>query len=326
MSLSLLRAGSTSCSYKKSKLTIMSMSESPLVLVQRPPTFDFMDELLSRNFPILTTHHTSSAPLLNSLSRHASSIRAVVNMAMLKLDADLLSHLPSLQLLVCTSVGTEHIDLAECKRRGIAVTNAGEAFSEDVADCAVGLLISVLRKIPAADRYVRSGKWVKFGEFQLGIKLSGKRVGILGLGSIGSFIAKRLEPFGCIISYNSTIQKQSITYPYYPDVLSLAANNEVIILCCALNDQTHHIVNREVMEALGKNGVIINVGRGGLIDEKEMVKCLVEGVIGGAGLDVFEKEPGGPEELFGLDNVVLSPHAAMGHARVFKQYCAAYFG
>ncbi|CDY26571.1 BnaA09g47060D [Brassica napus] len=263
MSSSPLRADSTSCSYKKSKLIIVSMSESPQVLVQRPPTFDFMDELLSRNFPILTTHHTSSAPLLNSLSRQASSsIRVVVNMAMLKLDADLLSHLPSLQLLVCTSVGTEHIDLAECKRRGIAVTNAGEAFSEDVADCAVGLLISVLRKIPAADRYVRSGKWVKFGEFQLGIKLSGKRVGILGLGSIGSLIAKRLEPFGCIISYNSTSQKQSIPYQYYPD-------------------------------ALGKKGVIINVGRGGLIDEKEM------------------KEPGVPEELFGLDNVVLSPHAAM---------------
>ncbi|KAJ0253322.1 D-isomer specific 2-hydroxyacid dehydrogenase [Hirschfeldia incana] len=288
------------------------MSESPFVLVQRPPTFDFMDELLSRNFPILTTHHTSSIPLLNSISPHASSsIRAVVNMGMLKIDADLLSHLPSLQLLVCTSVGIEHIDLAECNRRGIAVTNAGEAFSDDVADCAVGLLISVLRRIPSADHYVRSGEWAKSGDFQLGIKLSGKRVGILGLGSIGSFIAKRLEPFGCIISYYSTSQKQSVPYRYYPDVLSLAANNDVIILCCALTDQTRHIVNREVMESLGKKGVIINVGRGGLIDEKELVKCLVDGVIGGAGLDVFEKEPGVPVELFGLDNVVLSPHAAM---------------
>ncbi|KAF3570322.1 hypothetical protein F2Q69_00063481 [Brassica cretica] len=286
------------------------MSESALVLVHRPPNLNFMDELLSRNYRILNTH-TSSDPLPVFLSRQASSVRAFVNIALLKIDADLLSHLPSLQLIVCTSVGTNHVDLAECKRRGIAVTNAGEAFSEDVADCAVGLLISVLRRIPAADRYVRSGNWEKSGDFQLGIKLSGKRVGILGLGSIGSLIAKRLEPFGCIISYNSTIQKQSITYPYYPDVLSLAANNEVIILCCALNDQTRHIVNREVMESLGKNRVIINVGRGGLIDEKEMVKCLVDGVIGGAGLDAFEKEPGVPEELFGLDNVVLSPHAAM---------------
>ncbi|KAF3572622.1 hypothetical protein F2Q69_00063479 [Brassica cretica] len=189
-----------------------------------------MDELLSRNYRILNTH-TSSDPLPVFLSRQASSVRAFVNIALLKIDADLLSHLPSLQLIVCTSVGTNHVDLAECKRRGI--------------------------------------------------------------------------------SYNSTIQKQSITYPYYPDVLSLAANNDAIVLSCALNDQTRHIVNREVMESLGKNGVIINVGRGGLIDEMEMVKCLVEGVIGGAGLDVFEKEPGVPEELFGLDNVVLSPHAAM---------------
>ncbi|CAF2053952.1 unnamed protein product [Brassica napus] len=132
--------------------------------------------------------------------------------------------------------------------------------------------------------------------------------------SIGSLIAKRLEPFGCIISYNSTSKKQRIPYRYYllssyillyyPDLLSLAANNDVIVLSCALNDQTHHIVNREVMEALGKKGIIINVGRGGLIDEMEMVKCLVDGVIGGAGLDVFEIEPGVPEELFGsLDNI-----------------------
>nr|VDC64116.1 unnamed protein product [Brassica rapa] len=284
--------------------------ESPLVLVHRPPTMKYMDEPLTRYYRILTTH-TSSDPLPLFLSRHASSVRAVVSIGRFKIDAGFLSRLPSLQLIVCTSVGTDHVDLPECNRRGIAVSNAGEAYSEDVADYAVGLLISFLRRIPAADRYVRSGEWAKCGEFQLGIKLSGKRVGILGLGSIGSLIAKRLEPFGCIISYNSTRQKQSIPYLYYPDVVSLAANNDVIVLCCALNDQTRHIVNREVMEALGKKGIIINVGRGGLIDEKEMVKCLVEGVIGGAGLDAFEKEPGVPVELFGLDNVVLSPHSAI---------------
>ncbi|KAF8104526.1 hypothetical protein N665_0171s0032 [Sinapis alba] len=286
------------------------MAASPVVLVHRPPKMTYMDELLSRNFQILNIP-TSPESLPIFLSRHASSIRAFVNIRRLKIDADLLSHLPSLQLLVCTSVGTDHVDLAECKRRGIAVTNAGDAYSEDVADCAVGLLISVLRRIPAAGRYLRAGKWGKLGDFQLGIKVSGKRVGILGLGSIGSLIAKRLESFGCIISYNSTSQKPSIAYQYYPDVVSLAANNDVIVLCCVLNDQTRHIVNREVMESLGKNGVIINVGRGGLIDEKEMVKCLVHGVIGGAGLDVFEKEPQVPEELFGLDNVVLSPHTAV---------------
>ncbi|CAN7082877.1 unnamed protein product [Brassica oleracea var. botrytis] len=151
--------------------------------------------------------------------------------------------------------------------------------------------------------------------------------------SIGSLIAKRLEPFGCIISYNSTSKKQRIPYRYYPDLLFLAANNDVIALSCALNDQTHHIVNREVMEALGKKGIIINVGRGGLIDEMEMNKCLVDGVIGGAGLDVFEIEPGVPEELFGLDKFFffwfgqccLVSTCCYGHARVFGQYCAACF-
>ncbi|CAN8293977.1 unnamed protein product [Cochlearia groenlandica] len=286
-------------------------SDLPLILVYRPPSLDYMDDILRRNFRLLTIDATSSEPLSISLSRHASSVRALVNTGILPVTNEILSHLPSLQILVCTSVGVDHVDLAACKRRGVAVTNAGDAFSEDVADSAVGLLISVLRRIPAADRFVRSGNWAKSGDFDLSSKVSGKRVGIVGLGSIGSLVAKRLEPFQCTISYNSRSQKPSIPYRYYPDVLSLAANNDVLVLCCSLTDQTRHIVNREVLESLGKNGVIINVGRGALVDEKEMVKCLVQGVIGGAGLDVFENEPEVPKELFGLDNVVLSPHAAM---------------
>ncbi|KAG7646070.1 Glyoxylate/hydroxypyruvate reductase HPR3 [Arabidopsis thaliana] len=286
-------------------------SEPPVVLLHRPPSLTFMDEILTREFRTLITDTSSSESLPSFFPRHASSARAFVISGRLPVTDELLSHLPSLQILVCTSVGIDHIDLAACKRRGIVITNAGNAFSDDVADCAVGLLISVLRRIPAADRYVRAGNWAKFGDFQLGSKVSGKRVGIVGLGSIGSFVAKRLESFGCVISYNSRSQKQSSPYRYYSDILSLAENNDVLVLCCSLTDETHHIVNREVMESLGKDGVVINVGRGKLIDEKEMVKCLVEGVIGGAGLDVFENEPAVPEELFGLDNVVLSPHFAV---------------
>ncbi|VYS45859.1 unnamed protein product [Arabidopsis thaliana] len=286
-------------------------SEPPVVLLHRPPSLTFMDEILTREFRTLITDTSSSESLPSFLPRHASSARAFVITGRLPVTEELLSHLPSLQILVCTSVGIDHIDLAACKRRGIVITNAGNAFSDDVADCAVGLLISVLRRIPAADRYVRAGNWAKFGDFQLGSKVSGKRVGIVGLGSIGSFVAKRLESFGCVISYNSRSQKQSSPYRFYSDILSLAENNDVLVLCCSLTDETHHIVNREVMELLGKDGVVINVGRGKLIDEKEMVKCLVDGVIGGAGLDVFENEPAVPQELFGLDNVVLSPHFAV---------------
>ncbi|XP_010476226.1 PREDICTED: glyoxylate/hydroxypyruvate reductase HPR3-like [Camelina sativa] len=283
----------------------------PVVLVHRPPALDFIDEHLSRHsFTALYTHTSLEDSLQDFLSSHAASVRAVVSLGRLPIPAEFISNLPSLEIVVCASVGFDHVDLDECRRRGVVITNAGDAYGEDVADLAVGLLISVIRRIAAVDRYVRSGQWTRLWDYPLGFKLNRKKVGIVGLGSIGSLVAKRLEPFGCIISYNSRNPKPDVPYAYYSNILSLAADNDFLILCCSLTDETHHIVNREVMETLGKNGVIINIGRGGLIDEKEMVKCLVNGVIWGVGLDVFENEPEVPEELFGLENVVLSPHAA----------------
>ncbi|KAL6179815.1 hypothetical protein ACLB2K_046486 [Fragaria x ananassa] len=142
------------------------------------------------------------------------------------------------------------------------------------------------------------------------IFLGGKRVGNVGLGSIGYEAAKRLEAFGRSISYNSRREKPCESYPFYSDVCELAANNDSLIICCALTDQTHHLINKQVFSALGREGVNVNVGRGAVIDEKELVRCLVHGEIRGAGLDVFEDEPHVPKELFGLDNVVLSPHIA----------------
>ena len=143
------------------------------------------------------------------------------------------------------------------------------------------------------------------------MQLGGKVVGIVGLGRIGFEIAKRLEAFGCVIAYNSRNKKPHVSYPYYANVNDLAANSDALIVCCALTKETHHLINKDVMTALGKTGVVINVGRGALIDEKELVEFLVRGEIGGAGLDVFQDEPRVPEELFGLDNVVLSPHRAV---------------
>lgn len=153
-----------------------------------------------------------------------------------------------------------------------------------------------------------------FQFFQVG----GKRVGIVGLGSIGSLVAKRLEAFGCCISYNSRKQKPSVSYPFYSNVCELAANNDVLIICCGLTEETRHMINKQVLSALGKEGVVVNIGRGPIIDEQELVKCLVQGDIKGAGLDVFEKEPAVPKELFELDNVVLSPHCAVFTWETFR--------
>lgn len=156
--------------------------------------------------------------------------------------------------------------------------------------------------------------------------MRGKRVGIVGLGGIGLEIAKRLEAFGCNVLYNSRKKKAHLLYPFYSDVRQLAANSDALIICCALTDQTRHMIDKDVFSAMGKEGVIVNIGRGAIVDEKEMVRCLVHGEITGAGLDVFENEPDVPKELFELDNVVLSPHRAVFTPESFMSLCELVVG
>ncbi|XP_021280687.1 glyoxylate/hydroxypyruvate reductase HPR3-like [Herrania umbratica] len=281
----------------------------PQVLVIKPPPVLtlFEDKFISSKFQLLKAWE-STLPLDQFLTKYAGSVRAVLCSGASPITADIIRLLPSLQLVTTSGAGVNHIDLSECRRLGIAVTNAAGVFSDDGADAAVGLLIDVLRKVSAADRYVRNGLWPTKGDYPLGSKLGGKRVGVVGLGGFGLAVAKRLEAFGCTVLYNSRTQKPSVPYPFYSTVFELAADSDALIICCGLTAETRHMINREVLLALGRQGVIVNIGRGAIINEKEMVECLVRGEIGGAGLDVFENEPNVPEELFGLDNVVLSPH------------------
>ncbi|XP_039771382.1 glyoxylate/hydroxypyruvate reductase HPR3-like [Panicum virgatum] len=207
-------------------------------------------------------------------------------------DAAFMDAVPSLRCVVTTGAGVDHIDLAACARRGVAVAGAGKIFS-------------------AADRYVRAGLWPAQGDYPLTSKLSGKRVGIIGVGSIGWLIDKRLEAFGCVVSYHSRAPKAtSVPYRYFPDAHALAADCDALVVACALNDATRRIVGRRVLDALGPSGVVVNVARGGNVDEQELIAALREGRIAGAGLDVFENEPHVPPELREMDNVVLTAHEA----------------
>ena len=144
------------------------------------------------------------------------------------------------------------------------------------------------------------------------MQFSGKSVGIIGLGRIGMAIAKRAEAFNCPISYFARSQKPDVNYKFYHNVVDLAVNSEVLVVACALTEETRHIVNREVIDALGPHGVLVNIARGGNVDEAQLVEALLEGRLGGAGLDVFEKEPFPTEALLGMDNVVLLPHVGTG--------------
>ncbi|XP_019198367.1 PREDICTED: hydroxyphenylpyruvate reductase-like [Ipomoea nil] len=242
---------------------------------------------------------------------NAASVRALVVNAFV--GADLLDvfidRLPNLEILSTYSVGLDKVDLAKCKEKGIRVTNTPDVLTDDVADIAIGLILAVLRKISEGDRFVKKGLWkMAHFQFQFTSQFSGKSVGIIGLGRIGLAIAKRAEAFNCAISYHSRSQKLNTNYKYYPTVIELASNCQILVVACALTPETHHIINRQVIDSLGPNGVVINIARGGHVDEAELISALVEGRLGGAGLDVFEDEPEVNEELFGIDNVVLLPH------------------
>jgi len=286
----------------------------PAVLFIRRPGAPFSNAMHHR-FRVLDSV-ASGEPLAAFLAAAAAMPdppRAAVIMGggVVRADASFLDAVPSIRCLVSTAAGVDHIDLAECARRGVAVANSGTVYSADVADHAVGMLVDVIRRVSAAERFVRRGLWPVQGDYALGSTLRGKRVGIIGLGNIGSLIAKRLEAFGCVIHYNSRGPKDSVAYKYFPDVHDLASESEVLVVACALNKETRHVVSKDVLEALGTDGIVINIGRGASIDEAELVIALKEGRIAGAGLDVFENEPAVPSDLLSMDNVVLTPHSAV---------------
>ncbi|KAL9997999.1 putative hydroxyphenylpyruvate reductase [Helianthus debilis subsp. tardiflorus] len=271
------------------------------------PMSSYLEQQLQTRFTLFRLWNLPNKT--HFFNHNAHNIQAVVGSTHIGADTELIDSLPALEIVSSFSVGLDKVDLAYCKEKGIRVTNTPDVLTDDVADTAIGLILATLRRICEGDRFVRSGLWKK-DEFKLSVKFSGKKVGILGLGRIGTAIAKRAESFNCSISYHSRSEKPESKYKYYPSVIKLASNCDILVVACALTEQTRHIINREVIDALGPKGVLVNIGRGAHVDERELVSALVEGRLAGAGLDVFEHEPQVPEELFGLDNVVVLPHVA----------------
>lgn len=215
--------------------------------------------------------------------------------------------LPGLRLIACFGVGVDAIDLAHARSRGIAVSNTPDVLTEDVADLALALLLSAVRRIAQGDRFVRDGRWARNG-FGITRSLQGRRVGVVGLGRIGRAIARRCEAFNCEIGYFGPNRKSDVDYAYFDDVTALADWATVLIAACPGGPATHRIVSRAALRALGPDGVFVNIARGSVVDQAAMVELLVSGALGGAGLDVFDNEPHVPEQLVALDTVTLQPH------------------
>ncbi len=224
-----------------------------------------------------------------------------------RVDAASFDALPALEIVANFGVGYDNIDAAAAAARGIVVTNTPGVLDEEVADLTIGLLLATLRRIPQADRHVRDGHWPD-GPFPLSPTLRGRRIGLLGLGAIGKAVARRLEGFGVAIAYHGRTRQAGVAHDYHDSPIALAAACDVLIAIVPGGAATRHLVDAAVLAALGAEGVFINVARGSVVDQAALVVALRDGIIGGAGLDVFEDEPNVPDDLRAMSQVVLLPH------------------
>jgi hydroxypyruvate reductase len=232
-----------------------------------------------------------------------------VTMSVHGVSAAQMDNLPDLKLIACNGVGLDRIDLPEARRRGIAVCHTPDELAEDVADGAIALTYAIMRRVVEADRFVRTGRWAK-ERMAPSRRLAGKTVGIVGLGKIGRLAARRAEAIGMRVLYLGRKPKADVPYPFVADLLELAEKADVLILSCPGGDATRNLVGRAVLERLGRNGYLVNVSRGSVVDEAALIAALQDGTIAGAALDVFASEPNIDPRFLALDNVVLQPHSA----------------
>ena len=252
------------------------------------------------------------------LKQNGARFVALVTTGGVGADAKLIDALPNVKLIATRSVGYEKIDTARAKERGIIVTNTPDVLTDCVADLAFGGLISVARALSAADRYVRRGDWQRSGRFPLTTRVSGKHIGILGLGSIGRAIAKRARGFDMEVRYHNRREVEGVGFRYERSIADLARWADFLVVSVGGGAHTRGLVTRGVLDALGPKGYLINISRGSVVDEPALVEALVQKRIAGAALDVFANEPNVPAPLLELDNVVLFPHMASGTQETFK--------
>ncbi|MFT4095737.1 MAG: 2-hydroxyacid dehydrogenase [Rhodoblastus sp.] len=228
-----------------------------------------------------------------------------------KVDGAVMSRFPNLEIVSSFGVGYDHIDAEWAGKHGIVVTNTPDVLNEEVADTTFGLMLAAVRQLPQADRYVREGRWPK-APFPLTASLRGRTVGILGLGRIGRTIARRAEAFGMKVVYHGRRAQDDAPYLYFPTLAGMARACDILVAITPGGPETKHLVNAEVLEALGPNGVFINVARGSVCDQDALIAALRDRKILTAGLDVYEDEPNVPKELIEMEHVVLLPHVGSG--------------
>lgn len=281
------------------KPTILMVPRMPAGLIAR----------LSESYTVLGP---MERPAPEALPQGAQAARALVTVGGQKTSAALIDALPQLGLIACYGTGVEGVDRPHAAARGIALSNAADANATSVAEFAMGLVLASTRLIGRGERFIRSGRWQGNAIERLAFVpgLAGRRLGIYGLGAIGSRIATRAAAFEMEIGYHNRAPRAELSYRYHDSLLGLAEWADILVVAVRASAETRHAVNAGVLEALGPQGHLVNISRGIAVDETALCEALETGVIAGAALDVFEHEPQVPDRLKALENVVLTPHIA----------------
>ncbi|MGO9627833.1 MAG: 2-hydroxyacid dehydrogenase [Xanthobacteraceae bacterium] len=288
-------------------------AERPEVLLIGP-----LRPILAQGFADVTVHKlsdTGDRVTFPDSVRHVGAM--AVSAPVQRIDDALLASLPKLQIISSFGVGYDHIDANAAAKRGIVVTHTPDVLTEEVADTAIGLLLCTVRELPQAERHVRAGQWPQ-GNYPLSrATLRNRTVGMVGMGRIGVAIARRLEAFGVPVVYHTRQPRPDLGYLHYPRLIDMARDVDTLIVIVPGGAATRNMIDAKVLEALGPDGILINVARGSVIDEPALIAALRERKILSAGLDVFAEEPQVPEALLAMENVVLLPH--IGSASVFTR-------
>jgi lactate dehydrogenase-like 2-hydroxyacid dehydrogenase len=287
--------------------------EKPEILMLAPMMPTIVEGVAAR----FTLHRLWEAPdPAAALEALGPRIRGMAAGASAAVTDEVMARLPRLEIVASFGVGYDHVDAAAAGRRGVVVTNTPDVLTDEVADLAVGLLVATVRQLPQADRYLREGRWLE-KPFPLTATLRGRRVGIVGFGRIGKAIARRLEAFGLEVGYHGRRHQPEAPQAYHPDLVAMARAVDILVVVTPGGPETRHLVDARVLEALGPDGILINVARGSVVDERALIEALQNRVILSAGLDVFEDEPRVPSELVAMEHVVLLPHvgSASVHTR-----------
>ncbi len=271
------------------------------------PVVESLQQQLASQFPLYRLYEQDDP--ITFLREQGENIAAVVTRGDVGVQNNVLEMLPHVGLVAIFGVGTDAVDLDYLRTRQISVTITSGVLTNDVADLAMGLLLSGARQLCQGDRFVREGLWAN-GGLTLGTQVSGKRIGLLGMGNIGQAIARRARGFDMEVLYTDRKKLADLDYQWCADLHTLAHESDFLVIAASGGEANRGLIDASVFNVMPKHAWLINIARGSLVDEKALIQALQKGVIAGAGLDVFDDEPNVPAELMALDNVVLQPHVA----------------